>query len=153
MEDNSNVIIKCLGKALKSSIKYVAAAGVKFFEKFNKDITQKVISEDNNKSNKYISQTSANLFICLGKKLIFFIKNDMKVIHLTISYRNIISYEYDKKNSDILILHISPSREMKNQNIIKIVINSKNRTVFRNNILCYYTIFYEYYDVVIKHLS
>lgn len=30
MGDSSNVIIKCLGKALKTSIKYVVAANVKF---------------------------------------------------------------------------------------------------------------------------
>ena len=82
MGDN-NVIIKCLGKALKTSIKYVVAANIKFFDKFNKEITSKVTKQNN-------FNASVTMFICLGKKFIFFIKDDMKkymnVFHIKILF-------------------------------------------------------------------
>ena len=137
MGDN-NVIIKCLGKALKTSIKYVVAANVKFFEQFNKEITSKVTKQNNNLN------TSVTMFICLGKKFIFFIKDDMKKIYECISYKNLISYEYDKKSSETLILNTQNIKKL-DYTIVKISVNSKNRNVFKNNIMCYYSIYYQYY--------
>ena len=138
MGDSSNVIIKCLGKALKTSIKYVVAANVKFFEQFNKEITSKVTKQNNNLN------TSVTMFICLGKKFIFFIKDDMKKIYECISYKNLISYEYDKKSSETLILNTQNIKKL-DYTIVKISVNSKNRNVFKNNIMCYYSIYYQYY--------
>ena len=56
--NNSNVIIKCLGKALKTPIKFIFTADIKFY-----NILKKIIYGENKTTS----------FICLGKKFIFFL--------------------------------------------------------------------------------
>ena len=43
--DYSNVIIKCLGKALNTKIKFICSGNVKFYDSSGKDITTKITQE------------------------------------------------------------------------------------------------------------
>lgn len=146
--DYSNVIIKCLGKALKTTIKYICSGNVKFYDSSGKDITTKITQEKVSDVRRPCS-----VFICLGQKFIFLLKSDMRKIYETLSYENLLPLELDKKNQDLLYLPIKASKRMKNPEIAKISVHMKNRKVLLNNVLCYYTIYYEYYYQTIVSLG
>ena len=97
--DYSNVIIKCLGKALKTTIKYICSGNVKFYDSSGKDITTKITQEKVSDVRRPCS-----VFICLGQKFIFLLKSDMRKIYETLSYENLLPLELDKKNQDLLYL-------------------------------------------------
>ena len=136
--NNSNVIIKCLGKALKTPIKFIFTADIKFYALLNKII---------------FGENKTTSLICLGKKFIFFLREDMKQIYEVISYENIKSIESDKKSIYILHLIIKSSDKMKYKKTTKISISSKNIKSFKNNLMCYYTVYNEYYYNNIKEIK
>ena len=146
--DYSNVIIKCLGKALNSKIKFICSGNVKFYDSSSKDITSRVTKERLGDIRKPCS-----VYICLGKKYIFFLKSDLRSIYECLSYENLLPLELDKKNLDLIHIGINSSKQMKNPDIAKISVNMKNRKVLLNNLLCYYTIYYEYKYQMIKSLA
>ena len=134
--DYSNVIIKCLGKALNTKIKFICSGNVKFYDSSSKDITSRVTKERLGDIRKPCS-----VYICLGKKYIFFLKSDLRSIYECLSYENLLPLELDKKNLDLIHIGINSSKQMKNPDIAKISVNMKNRRVLLNNLLCYYTIY------------
>ena len=136
--NNSNVIIKCLGKALKTPIKFIFTADIKFYSLLNKII---------------FGENKTTSLICLGKKFIFFLREDMKQIYEVISYENIKSIESDKKSIYILHLIIKSSDNMNYKKTTKISISSKNIKSFKNNLMCYYTVYNEYYYSNIKEIK
>ena len=77
----------------------------------------------------------------------------MKQIYEVISYENIKSIESDKKSVYILHLLIKLNDRMRYKKTARISITSKNINSFKNNLMCYYTVYNEYYYNNIKEVK
>ncbi|MCQ2816946.1 MAG: hypothetical protein MJ252_06750 [archaeon] len=150
--DYSNVLIKCLGKALGTNIKFICSGFLRFLGKNRKDITSQCLGQ---KSSDV--QIRLSVYVCLCEEKIMFLDHELQRIYECISYANI-PYEdgvnirpilLDTKNKDWIYIPVDGNDPMINKDAEYLGIHMSNRNILLNNLLCYYTVFFEvnYYEI------
>lgn len=144
-----NLLIKSLGKSIKTEIKHVSTCKIKFFNTNQKEIKY------NFKNASY-----KNEFFSLAKESIYILNDSLDEVIEVISYKEIEGLELDPKYNDWFYMyittesHINPYKNKeKRRNLRKISIRVKSREYLVKNILCYYSIFFMWKENVIKDLK
>lgn len=168
MSDNhTNIITTCLGKALKTEIKFIAMSKFKFFA-------------DNSKDLKYKFDNNTKQIVCLGKDSLFLLEGDLKNIVEKICYEYILAIEIDKNSETFSIIidnykirntklvNINKTKTNNNLNnkcntnsvvnikkilkLKRISVSTKFRGLLIKNILCYYNVYYMANYNILKNL-
>ncbi len=100
---DTNVLIKCLGKSLKTDIKFIAICKFKFYDEFNKEIKY-TYDQSNNKQ-----------ILCLGRDKVFLLQSDMNKIIESFTYESLNGIEIDSKNNETFNLWLDS----------KLIVNTK----------------------------
>lgn len=122
-------MFKCLGKSLKTEVKFIAIVKLKFMDSLGKEI-----------KNVFPSGITKHL-ICFGKESISLLQGDMQQIIEKFTYEAIVGIEIDNKNLEVVSLWVQPSL-MVNIKAKKITITAKFRADLIRNIMCYYSVYY-----------
>jgi len=118
--DRNNILVKNLGKALNTKIKYVAIAKI------------------------YENKSYAEIYFCLGIKRVFIIDIHLQKIKTSFSYDSMRALIKDNIDKEVGVLEI----EFCNGYTIECAINNKIKfsSMFRKtlakNIMCYYSIYH-----------
>lgn len=139
MVENST-LIKCLGKSLKTEVKYVSICKFRFYNSMGKEI-------------KYQQDTTPKQILCLGRDNLFLIKGDMQKIIEKISYESFTGLEIETKNNENFSIWLEPSQLNSNSSIKRILIIAKFRAILIKNFLCYYSVYYMFKYFEIRELK
>lgn len=129
-----NIIFKCLGKTLRTEIKYLA--NVKL-----------ICLNENNKPVDKESRESGSLqkrpkVLCLAVDKVIILNQSMENFFDKIPYEVLSHIEIDKKSKDNFSLFIKPNTLMIHSKATKIIINSEFRGDLVKNFLCYHSVYY-----------
>lgn len=130
MSEN-NSLIKCLGKSLKTEIKFIAICKFRFYDELGKEIRYKSIDQGQKQ------------IICLGRDRMFLIKGDMSKIIERLRYDSFNCIELETRNMDSFSLWVDTSLlDDADSKLRRVVITAKFRGILVKNILCYYSVYY-----------
>lgn len=123
-----DTLTKCLGKSLKTEIKFIAIVKTKFFSE-----TLKEIKPGGKRDHK-------NEILCLGRDNAYILENDMSKIIEIFSYEALRAVELDAKSQDMFYLHVHPGKLATKAS--KISVKAKFRGSLVKNFLCYFSVYY-----------
>jgi len=131
--ENENILVKNLGKALNTTIKFVAVA--KIYPKPDKK--SKIPPEE--------------IFFCLGIKKVFILAIDLNKSKMVFDYPAIdyISIESGFQDKEIFYIYFKKTKQV---NVELIKIYSKFRANLIKNIMCYYSIYHMNQNAEIKDI-
>ncbi len=139
--ENDNIILKCLGKTLKTSVKFADKIRTTFYNDLGKDIDG---------PHSY-GRTTRVIAICTEK--IFILDAGLQKIYEKIPYDVLSHIEVLKKPKDQFNLYLQPNELILNPSIIKISFFSDFKDVVINHIVCYFAVYFMKKYVVIRDLT
>ena len=127
-EINRDLIVKALGKALDTEIKYITLVVTKA------KIKDKARSVDK------------KIVICFGRSEIFILLESLDNIKARFEYSAITKVVLDKNYKNYLRIHLDPLKYPKSKSFF---LRVKDRGFFVKNLMCYYSIYYmKFYGIV-----
>jgi hypothetical protein len=127
-EISRDLIVKALGKALETEIKFITLVVTKA------KIKDKARSVDK------------KIIICFGRTKIFILLESLDSVKAEFEYSAIKKVVLDKNFKNYLRIHLDPLKYPKSKSFF---LRVKDRGFFVKNLMCYYSIYYmKYYGIV-----
>lgn len=123
-----DTLTKCLGKSLKTEIKFIAIVKTRFWSEMLKEILPGGKRE------------SRHEILCLGRDNAYILEHDMSKIIEIFSYEALRAIELDSRLQDMFYLYLNP--EKLSTKSAKINVKAKFRGSLVKNFLCYFSVYY-----------
>lgn len=142
MEVQNNAIISCLGKTLKTEIKFIAIISFKYINSNTNKETFPYGKDKNVTTNKRV--------LTLGKNNIFILDQNMDKIIEEFTYDSLACVELDRKNPESCALYLRNGALRAEIN--KVMVISKYREALIKSLMCYYSIYNMQKNFFVKDL-
>lgn len=121
-DQERDLVVKALGKALDTEIKFITLALTK--------------SKPKNSKSKSVDK---KIIICFGRAKIFILLESLETVKAEFEYSSINKVVLDKSLRNYLRIHLDESKHPKMRSFCLCL---KDRGFFVKNLMCYYSIFY-----------
>lgn len=136
--EEDNILTECLGKALKTEIKFVTLVYPTFFTSLNKQIRLESIP-------------NTHMMLCLGKECIFFVDNDKKIIIEQFCYSSLYYMEISQKNKKLFNIYLNVPLQKCGASRITVINEFRGQLI--KNIMCYYSVYFMFTNAEVKELK